>query len=143
MNLNPSSNPIPVFNPSPETELLCQDVQRDANGRVFAHLLRQVDVAKQQNAHIIREQMQSAEAREKILQGITDHTVQFKRHEEQDAIAFAAIRAAQNDMNDWRKTWFGKKGVLALVATAMVYVGYDSLLKPMLERIVHPTAQKP
>ena len=46
-----SKHDLPKFEVTPQTELLCADLSKDANGRVFAHLLRQTDVAAQQNAH--------------------------------------------------------------------------------------------
>jgi len=132
---------MPDFRPSAETELLCQDVRGDASGRVFAHLLRQVDVARQQNAHIIREQMSSAGSRDEILSVVREQVVALKRHEEHDAVQFAAIKAAQAEMLNWRKTWFGRRGVGALVLTALLYIGYDALLRPMLGGWIHHKSQ--
>ncbi len=134
MNEHATPQAPPEFHPSAETELLCADVANDQNGRVFVHLLRQVDVAKQQNSHIIREQIEGSMGREKILSAFRDQTVEFRQHEQRDDLRFAALTVAQREMNDWRKTWFGRKGIGAIVLSALLFVGYDAVIKPLFVR---------
>lgn len=133
-----SAHPPPEFHPSPETELLCQDVHRDANGRVFAHLLRQVDVAHQQNAFIIREQMAAADGRDKILGVVNAHAANLAAHAASDDMRFAALQVAQREFSEWRKTWFGRKGIGAIVLSALVFVSYDAIIKPFIAKLREP-----
>lgn len=128
------SNSIPEFHPSPETELLCRGVMRDTHGQVLAHILRSVDVARQQNSFIIGEQMTATSERKQIITSVEVFSKQLQAHEEQDAIHFGALRVAQKELNDWRRMWFGRKGVGALVLSALLFVGYDAVLKPFIAK---------
>jgi len=120
-----SEHGLPKFEVTPQTELLCADLPNDSNGRVFAHLLRQTDVAAQQNAHIIREQLKGQEARDELLKRIEEHTQIFKKHVENDSEEFAKIKSELKPVcekvESWGKTLnfiFSRNGILAGVIAA-------------------------
>lgn len=126
---------IPEFKPSAETELLCLDLNKDANGRVFAHLLRQVDVAKQQNGHIIREQMKASENRDQILVAVANHVEEFRKHEANDVAEFKSIRETVKLTSEqvtswarWLDFFFSRNGVLAVILGAVAIPLAISLL---------------
>lgn len=115
-----SEHDLPKFEVSGQTEILCADLAKDSNGRVFAHLLRQTDIAAQQNSHIIREQIHGKESRDELLKRVEEQTQIFKRHAEKDAEDFSMIESKIKPVAERVENWgkildflFSRNGILA------------------------------
>ena len=126
----------PEFHVSEETKMLCRTCTGE-HGPLFEHLLKHADLAQQQAQHIIREQQSSIEVRDKILAAVKAQSDAFAKHEATDVLEFTGLRTRLDEMIEWRKTWFGRKGIGAVLLSGLIYFGYDAIIKP---KFVKPVA---
>jgi hypothetical protein len=111
---------IPKFEPSAETDLLCSDLPKDATGRVMEHLLKQSDIARQQNTHIIG-----------MVESVADL---YNKHDADDRAYQRADLAwkkemtpkieASHDIVLKLRSLFGRKGIITTLILAILTTAF-------------------